>query len=142
MTLSLYDSKSQALRAFTPIVPGRVGIYVCGPTVQGAPHVGHLRSALVYDILRRWLEATGNKVTLVRNVTDIDDKVLENAKAEVKRAGIGYDELARRLTEMGVTETVGSVTVKVNRGTYPAWWLMAVMKALGRHTIRLDEPAA
>jgi len=82
MTLSLYDSKSQALRAFTPIVPGRVGIYVCGPTVQGAPHVGHLRSALVYDILRRWLEATGNKVTLVRNVTDIDDKVLENAKAE------------------------------------------------------------
>ncbi len=82
MTLSLYDSKSQALRAFQPIKVGQVGIYVCGPTVQGAPHVGHLRSALVYDILRRWLEATGHKVTLVRNVTDIDDKVLENAKAE------------------------------------------------------------
>jgi cysteinyl-tRNA synthetase len=82
MTLSLYDSKSQALRAFQPIKEGQVGIYVCGPTVQGAPHVGHLRSALVYDILRRWLEATGNIVTLVRNVTDIDDKVLENAKAE------------------------------------------------------------
>ena len=82
MTLSLYDSKSQALRAFQPIKQGQVGIYVCGPTVQGAPHVGHLRSALVYDILRRWLEVTGNKVTLVRNVTDIDDKVLENAKAE------------------------------------------------------------
>lgn len=82
MTLSLYDSKSQTLRAFTPIVPGQVGIYVCGPTVQGAPHVGHLRSALVYDILRRWLEATGHEVTLVRNVTDIDDKVLENAKAQ------------------------------------------------------------
>jgi len=82
MTLSLYDSKSQALRAFQPITAGQVGIYVCGPTVQGAPHVGHLRSALVYDILRRWLEATGNKVTLVRNVTDIDDKVLENAKAD------------------------------------------------------------
>jgi cysteinyl-tRNA synthetase len=81
MTLSLYDSKSQQVRAFIPINAGRVGIYVCGPTVQGAPHVGHLRSALVYDILRRWLEATGNKVTLVRNVTDIDDKVLENAKA-------------------------------------------------------------
>lgn len=82
MTLSLFDSKSQALRAFTPINPGQVGIYVCGPTVQGAPHVGHLRSALVYDILRRWLEASGNRVTLVRNVTDIDDKVLENAKAD------------------------------------------------------------
>lgn len=90
MTLSLYDSKSQSLRAFQPIKQGQVGIYVCGPTVQGAPHVGHLRSALVYDILRRWLEATGYKVTLVRNVTDIDDKVLENAKAE----GIDWWSLA------------------------------------------------
>ena len=81
MSLSLFDSKAQAVRAFTPIVPGQVGIYLCGPTVQGAPHVGHLRSALVYDQLRRWLTVRGNKVTLVRNVTDIDDKVLENAKS-------------------------------------------------------------
>lgn len=81
MSLSLFDSKAQAVRAFVPIVPGQVGIYLCGPTVQGAPHVGHLRSALVYDQLRRWLTVRGNKVTLVRNVTDIDDKVLENAKS-------------------------------------------------------------
>ncbi|MFM1983652.1 MAG: hypothetical protein RL723_87 [Actinomycetota bacterium] len=81
MSLSLFDSKVQAVRAFAPIVPGQVGIYLCGPTVQGAPHVGHLRSALVYDQLRRWLTVRGNKVTLVRNVTDIDDKVLENAKS-------------------------------------------------------------
>ena len=80
MSLSLFDSKAQAVRAFTPIVPGQVGIYLCGPTVQGAPHVGHLRSALVYDQLRRWLTVRGNQVTLVRNVTDIDDKVLDNAK--------------------------------------------------------------
>lgn len=80
MSLSLFDSKAQAVRAFTPIVPGQVGIYLCGPTVQGAPHVGHLRSALVYDQLRRWLSVRGHNVTLVRNVTDIDDKVLENAK--------------------------------------------------------------
>ena len=80
MSLSLFDSKAQAVRAFTPIVPGQVGIYLCGPTVQGAPHVGHLRSALVYDQLRRWLTVRGNDVTLVRNVTDIDDKVLDNAK--------------------------------------------------------------
>ena len=80
MSLSLFDSKSQALRAFVPVAPGVAGIYLCGPTVQGAPHVGHLRSALVYDQLRRWLAVRGYKVTLVRNVTDIDDKVLENAK--------------------------------------------------------------
>ena len=79
MSLSLFDSKAQQIRAFAPIVAGQVGIYLCGPTVQGAPHVGHLRSALVYDQLRRWLIARGNQVTLVRNVTDIDDKVLANA---------------------------------------------------------------
>ena len=81
MSLSLFDSRAQAVRAFEPIVAGKVGIYLCGPTVQGLPHVGHLRSALVYDQLRRWLTFNGQEVTLVRNVTDIDDKVLENAKA-------------------------------------------------------------
>ncbi|MFM5905562.1 MAG: cysteine--tRNA ligase [Micrococcales bacterium] len=79
MTLSLFDSHSQTLREFRPLVDGQVGIYLCGPTVQSSPHVGHLRSALVYDQLRRWLTAKGFQVTLVRNVTDIDDKVLQNA---------------------------------------------------------------
>ena len=79
MSLHLYDTKAQALREFTPLQPGKVGIYLCGPTVQSEPHVGHLRSALVYDQLRRWLEVKGLTVTLVRNVTDIDDKVLTNA---------------------------------------------------------------
>jgi cysteinyl-tRNA synthetase len=79
VTLHLYDSKAQALREFTPLQPGVVGIYLCGPTVQSEPHVGHLRSALAYDQLRRWLTAKGLQVTLVRNVTDIDDKVLANA---------------------------------------------------------------
>lgn len=82
MSLRLYDSKAQALRAFEPRVAGEVGIYLCGPTVQGSPHVGHLRSALVYDQLRRWLAASGLKVTVVRNVTDVDDKIIENAKGE------------------------------------------------------------
>lgn len=82
MSLKLFDSKSQSLREFQPIKPGTVGIYLCGPTVQSAPHLGHLRSALVYDQLRRWLEANNFQVTLIRNVTDIDDKVLENANIE------------------------------------------------------------
>lgn len=78
--MKLFDSKSGELRDLIPLTPGEVGIYVCGPTVQSAPHIGHLRSALVYDLLTRWLVSQGLKVTLVRNVTDIDDKVLEKAK--------------------------------------------------------------
>lgn len=81
MALHLFDTKAQDLREFTPLKPGEVGIYVCGPTVQSSPHIGHLRSALVYDQLRRWFEYSGYRVTLVRNVTDIDDKVLANATA-------------------------------------------------------------
>ncbi|HEX4059362.1 MAG TPA: cysteine--tRNA ligase, partial [Galbitalea sp.] len=74
MTIRLYDTKAQALRDFVPLVDGQAGIYVCGPTVQSSPHIGHLRSALVYDIWRRWLTYRGFTVTLIRNVTDIDDK--------------------------------------------------------------------
>jgi cysteinyl-tRNA synthetase len=83
--MRLYDSKAQALRDFLPIVPGQVGIYVCGPTVQSSPHIGHLRSALVYDQLRRWLSYRGNDVTFVRNVTDIDDKILINAEGTTEQ---------------------------------------------------------
>jgi cysteinyl-tRNA synthetase len=77
VTVRLYDSKQQAVVDFSPIEPGAVGMYVCGPTVQSSPHIGHLRSALAYDLWRRWLTYRGFDVTLVRNVTDIDDKVLD-----------------------------------------------------------------
>lgn len=76
MALHLYDTATAAVRPFVPRTPGEVGIYLCGATVQGSPHIGHLRAAVSVDILRRWLVRTGNRVTLIRNVTDIDDKIL------------------------------------------------------------------
>ncbi len=76
MTVRLYDSLKAAVVDLEPRVPGQIGMYVCGPTVQSAPHIGHLRSALVYDLWRRWLTHRGFAVTFIRNVTDIDDKVL------------------------------------------------------------------
>lgn len=74
--MRFYDSASATVREFEPVVPGEARIYYCGATVQGEPHLGHIRSALVFDQLSRWMRYRGLKVTTVRNVTDIDDKIL------------------------------------------------------------------
>ena len=81
-TLNLYDTKSRVISAFKPIKKGEVGIYLCGATVQAPPHIGHIRSGVNFDILRRWLITSGYKVNFVRNVTDIDDKILHKAVHE------------------------------------------------------------
>ena len=92
MPLSLYDTASRAVREFVPIAPGKVGIYLCGATVQAPPHVGHIRSGVSFDVLRRWLMARGYDVTFIRNVTDIDDKIIHDAGHE----DIPYWSLAMR----------------------------------------------
>lgn len=82
MALSLYDTSARTQREFVPIEPGKAGIYLCGATVQAPPHVGHIRSGVAFDVLRRWLIARGYDVTFIRNVTDIDDKIINNGKAQ------------------------------------------------------------
>ncbi len=79
MTFHLYDSATRTKTEFRPLTEGKVSIYACGPTVQKAPHLGHVRKEVNFDVLRRWLEASGYEVTFVANVTDIDDKILQIA---------------------------------------------------------------
>ena len=83
--LNLYDTASHQVSHFVPLKPGEVGIYVCGATVQSSPHIGHIRAAVAFDIVRRWFLKLGYKVTFVRNVTDIDDKILVKAAASGQR---------------------------------------------------------
>jgi cysteinyl-tRNA synthetase len=81
VTLRFYDTASAEVRDFVPLAKGKASLYYCGATVQGMPHVGHIRSAIAFDQLTRWLEYRGFRVTVVRNVTDIDDKILAKSEA-------------------------------------------------------------
>lgn len=92
MTIRLYDTSARQIRDFSPLKPGCVSIYLCGATVQAAPHIGHIRSGLNFDIMRRWFEYRGYDVTFIRNVTDIDDKIITKS-AEQGRPWweIGYE---------------------------------------------------
>jgi cysteinyl-tRNA synthetase len=91
-SFQIFDSLTRRKQALQPIVPGKITIYLCGPTVQGSPHIGHARSAVAFDVVRRALAWTGLVVTFARNVTDVDDKIIARAAAE----NIAPDEVARR----------------------------------------------
>lgn len=90
MNFHLYDSRSHSIVPFEPITPGKVSIYHCGLTVQAPPHLGHIRKEVVFDVLRTWFTALGMDVTVVANITDIDDKILAKSSA----AGHEWYELA------------------------------------------------
>jgi cysteinyl-tRNA synthetase len=79
VTFRLYDTATRETRDFVPLEAGKVGIYLCGLTVQSEPHVGHVRSGVNFDVLRRWLRTRGYDVSFIRNITDIDDKILLKA---------------------------------------------------------------
>ena len=136
--LRLHDTATREARDFVPLEEGKAGIYVCGLTVQSEPHVGHVRSAVNFDVLRRWLTASGYAVHFIRNVTDIDDKILAKA-AEQDRpwynlAYAMHAELTSALAsinvlpptyEPGATGTIPEmielITTLVERGhAYPA----------------------
>jgi cysteinyl-tRNA synthetase len=92
VSLRLYDTATRSVRDFVPQRAGRASIYLCGATVQAPPHIGHVRSGLVFDVLSRWLTYRGLQVTFIRNVTDIDDKIISKSAEE----GVPFWELAAR----------------------------------------------
>jgi cysteinyl-tRNA synthetase len=111
VTLRLYDTATRDVRDFVPLEAGKAGIYVCGLTVQSEPHVGHVRSAVNFDVLRRWLTHHGYRVDFIRNVTDIDDKILTKAADQ----GLHWYELAQRMHHE-LDEALAAINVQ--RPTY------------------------
>jgi cysteinyl-tRNA synthetase len=95
MPLTVFNTLTRRLEAFEPLSPGRVGMYTCGVTVYDLCHVGHARSALAFDVIRRYLEFSGYRVTFVRNFTDVDDKII----ARARDLGLSWDEVARRFIQ-------------------------------------------
>ena len=134
----LYDTATRSVRAFVPLVPGQVSIYHCGLTVQSGPHLGHIRKEVVFDVLRRWLSWCGYEVTVIANVTDIDDKILiKSAEAGVSWFAHAYRferELHDAYAALGclpptyepratghVPEMIEMITELIKRGhAYPA----------------------
>jgi cysteinyl-tRNA synthetase len=102
-TISLHDTKTGEVRPVEPREPGRIGIYACGPTVYGPIHVGNARPFVVFSLLKRFLAHEGYNVTLVANITDVNDKIYDAAHA----AGIGSETLAREMTERYIADTNG-----------------------------------
>src|SRR5258705_1876731 len=97
--LKIYNSLTRAKEIFVPILPAKVGMYVCGMTVYDYCHLGHARVMVVFDVVRRWLRATGFDVTYVRNITDIDDKIIKRAQENEEPMGALTERFIRAMDE-------------------------------------------
>src|SRR3989338_8793515 len=136
MSLKITNSLTQEKEEFRPLEAGSVKMYVCGPTVYDEPHIGHLRSAYVFETMRRYLQSPmcGYKVFFVRNVTDVDDKIIEKARAQGAQADLiqavsevsktYFDLYKRDLRRLGIfeptqepkaTEHIAQMTDLINR---------------------------
>src|SRR3990167_4681508 len=93
--LKIYNSLTNEKEVFKPLIPGRIGIYVCGITVYDYCHIGHARSLIVFDVIVRFLRTRGFFVTYVRNITDVDDKIIQRAQENQEKS----DELAERFIQ-------------------------------------------
>jgi cysteinyl-tRNA synthetase len=112
--VTLWNSLGNELQEFKPIIPGKVSIYVCGPTVYSSPHIGNFRPAIVFDVLRRLFISLGYQVTFVSNYTDVDDKII----ARAKELGIKEGALTEQVIKEYATliDQIGCLQPDVNRG--------------------------
>ncbi|MGD2279087.1 MAG: hypothetical protein PVH45_03200, partial [Candidatus Omnitrophota bacterium] len=100
--ITLYNTLTRKKERFKPIEKGKIKMYVCGPTVYDVPHIGHARSAYIFEIVRRYFEYAEYEVFFVRNVTDVDDKIIKKASDELKEINEGFtgNQLRERVTEV------------------------------------------
>ena len=123
MPLRLYNTLTQAKEPFRTVEPGKVGMYVCGPTVYSNSHVGHMVGPVIFDTIKRYLVYLGYEVTWVVNITDVDDKLIVQAQKD----GTTVKELAERVTEdylpaWGRSGSTGSTTCPGRPSTSPRSW--------------------
>jgi len=141
--LQIYDSLSRSKRPFTPVQPGKVGLYVCGMTVYDWCHLGHARMLVSFDVVQRWLRCEGYQVTYVRNITDIDDKIIKRAVESNRRIGevteFFIDAMHADEHALGVqapdhqpraTEYVGDMLDIIGKLEKTAWPTMPTMEML------------
>src|SRR6056297_3285894 len=95
MTIRIYNTLTRSKEEFQPVEPGRVGIYLCGPTVYDRAHIGHMVGPVIFDAIKRYLVHSGYEVTLVVNITDVDDKLIDKAR----QRGLSMTEVARENIE-------------------------------------------